>query len=209
MTAVDFAWSKPPATVLKQYGVTVVICYVGPPGWGKTITQAQFSAYVNAGIAVALVFESGADDAAGGYAAGAANARLALANIPHPVYGNSRPIYFAEDSNIVPATREAYWQGINSVIPSALVGDYGEGDLNQLLHDAGLSSWHWLSGSTSYPGSSGPRPITNIWQRVGNPIPGYDTDPDDLLTEDVGQYPAPNAPAPSSSPNRSLILLGG
>jgi hypothetical protein len=111
------------------------------------------------------------------------------------VFGVTRPIYFAEDTEVTPATRDAYWQGIDEVIPPAQVGDYAEGDLNQLLHDLGYSSWHWLSGSTSFPGSAAPRPITNIWQKVGNPIPGYDTDPDDLLTVDVGQYPAPEGSA--------------
>ena len=210
MTAIDYAWGAPPVSVLKQYGVTAVGRYVGPQAWGKTDTPRELLSLAAAGIGTWLVFEEVANDSTGGYAAGRANAQLALASAPHPSFGTSRPLYFAVDAAINPQTAVPYFQGVNSVIDPAWVGDYGEGDLNQLLHDLGLSTWHWLSGSTSYPGSSGPRPITNIWQRVGNPIPGYSTDPDDLLTVDVGQYPAPfPVPDPIPTTNRSLLLLVG
>lgn len=83
MTAVDFAWSPPPISVLQQYGVVAVGRYVGPASWGKTIQQPEFDAYMVAGIAVWLVFEEGGNDAMGGFNAGMYNARLALSCVPH------------------------------------------------------------------------------------------------------------------------------
>ena len=191
MSAIDYAWARPPLTFLKSLGIATVGRYVGPSGWGKTITTSEAQALNSAGLAYWLVFENGANDASGGFNAGQSNARLALQNIPDAVFGFTRPIYFAEDTSIVPSACVPYWQGICSVISAAMVGVYGEGALCQLLYDQGLASWFWQSASTSFPGNQTTLPITHIQQGVGNPVPNFDTDPDVLMKLDVGQFPSP------------------
>jgi hypothetical protein len=194
---IDFAWARPPISLLQSLGVTAVGRYVGPASWGKTITQGEFDAYMAAGIAVWLVFEAGADDAVGGANAGTANmTQLVLPNLPNG-WGN-RPIYVAEDTSVDPndPNRLGYFRGCAAVLGPARLGSYAEGGLCQVLHDEGIAQWFWQSASTSYPGNAHPLPISHIQQGVGAPVPGFDTDPNTALQADFGQCPAPGGPSP-------------
>jgi hypothetical protein len=99
------------------------------------------------------------------------------------------PVYFAVDRDLQdPTTALPYFEGIASVRPPATNGDYGEGALCQLLHDRGLTAYHWQSESTAFPGNTTTLPITNIQQVFDQqPLPG--TDLDILCKPDFGQWP--------------------
>lgn len=196
--AVDFSDARPSAASLKAAGVSIVIRYL--TGSGKAITKPELQEYLDNGIAVAFVFEVGANDAAGGFAAGAAHAQQALAalkalGVPDPTV----PVYFAVDTSVAPASAVPYFQGVNSVLSMWRTGDYGEGALCQLLETDGLSKWHWQSESTSFPGNATTLSITHLQQRFNaSPVPG--TDLDVICKADVGQFPRPVGPKPAPIP---------
>jgi hypothetical protein len=196
--AVDFSDARPTTAELRQNNVVLVIRYLTGSG-GKAITLGELQSYRAVGIVLCFVFEIGATDAAGGEAAGVANAQAALAALA--ALGISDvPVYFAVDESIAPSAAVPYFQGINSVIPYTLTGVYGEGALCTLLKQDGLAAWFWQSESTSFPGNATVLPISHLQQKFNvSPIPG--TDLDAILKADVGQWPRPTpAPAPTPTP---------
>src|SRR5436309_16115618 len=75
----DYSGGRPTAAALKSAGFGGVIRYVGMGGSGKRITAAEYRELVAGGIQVLLVTESQVTDAWGGYNAGVANAKTAVA----------------------------------------------------------------------------------------------------------------------------------
>ena len=73
---VDFAWSKPTVAQLQSWGAVAVGMYVSHDP-AKNADLTLVSEYAAAGIKTFLFFEDYADRAAGGYAAGTADARFA------------------------------------------------------------------------------------------------------------------------------------
>lgn len=176
MTAVDYSFARPTVAQLKAAEVTLVLRYVGPTSWGKTITQAEYNALVAAGFTVELVFEESTNDSAGGFAAGVANAHVALEWAPA---GYSGPIYFACDESLEgPALALAvqYIAGASSVLGPTRTGDYGEGDLLEATAAAGTADHHWQSASSSFPGSSSTTSVTDVQQGGAGPVAGTDAD---------------------------------
>lgn len=198
MSAVDYSFTKPTIAQLVAAGIKYVGRYVGPPSWGKTITQTEYDSLVAAGIEPWLVFEVGANDAAGGFGAGQVNGRTALAYVPQ---GYTGPIWVAADEEIVPGTSLwtsalAYVQGFSSVVGAERTGVYGEGALCQACIDSGTALvGGWQSASTSFPGNSTTLPSTWIQQGLSGPLPG--TDADTILHP---LFPAPAPPTPTEAP---------
>jgi hypothetical protein len=177
VSAIDYAFQKPTTAELLAKGVTDVFRYVGPPEWGKTITQAEFNELIAAGIHVWLVFERGADDSSGGEVGGRANASLALQCVPD---GYEGPIWFACDEGLEGAalvTAISYIRGASAVMGGPTrTGAYGEGALLQITKDQGLTNYLWQSASTSFPGNATTLPITQVQQGLDGPLPGTDAD---------------------------------
>jgi len=176
MTAVDYAFEKPTVAQLLNAGITDAFRYTGPPGWVKTITQAEYDELTGAGIRVWLVFEYGANDSAGGFNAGVANAHTAVQYAPT---GYSGPIFFACDEDLrgtALASAVQYIRGASTAIGAGRTGDYGPGALCQATHDAGYATYHWQSASTSFNGNGSTLPITNVQQGGAGPLPGTDLD---------------------------------
>ena len=163
---------------LKAHNVTDVFRYAGPPGWGKTIMQAEYDMLIAAGIRVYVVFEQGTNDSAGGFGGGVSNARLALSWLPVG-YPGDYPIFMAADENLIgPAlvTAVDYIHGASTVLGPQRTGDYGPGALCQATHDAGWATKHWQSASTSFNGNAHALPITQVQQGLAGPLPGTDLD---------------------------------
>jgi hypothetical protein len=204
--AVDFSFARPTIAELQAAEVEIVIRYL--TGQGKAISVAELDEYLAAGIAVCFVFEVAVDDVAGGSAAGAAHATQAKEAVSALGIGPC-PIYFAVDESIDPATAVPYFQGINTVLPASLVGDYGEGALCELLEADGLATYHWQSESTSFPGNTATLPITAL-QQTFNSSPIADTDRDVICKPDAGQWPRPTStptPPPVPSPGGSSMAV--
>lgn len=199
MTAVDYSFSRPSIESLKAAGATAVGRYVGPSGWGKTITQAEYDALVAAGIEVFLVFEENADDASGGYNAGVTNAQLAAQWVPQ---GYTLPVWAAADTDYQPGppldTANEYVHGFSTVFGPSRTGVYGEG---ALIDAAKASGWAlaggWQSSSSSFPGNATTSPNTSVQQGFDGPVPG--TDADTIVRPLIGSpIPTPSSPSEGS-----------
>jgi hypothetical protein len=187
--AVDYSFARPSVASLRAAGVTDVFRYVGPPAWGKTITQAEYDELTGAGLRVWLVFEAGSTDAQGGENAGVANAHLALRYVPS---GYAGPLWIAVDEAIDPNVALPYVRGFAGPVGAERTGVYGEGALIVLAHDAGVAlAPGWQSASTSFPGNATVSADTGIVQQLGAPLPG--TDGDSIVRPLI---PAPNEPPP-------------
>ena len=199
LVGTDYSFAHPNPDELVSAGVKVVFRYVGPPEWGKCITQVEYDVLRSKGIAVLLVFEATATDGASALQGGEANARLALQHAPK---GYTGPIIMACDtelygSDLVRAV--LYLQGASRVLGASHTGVYGEGALLAATRAAGATSYHWLSGSTSFPGwlAVAQSKWVDAIQRVGG-VPGLtiSNDRDDVLRLPGG--------APSPKPPRDL-----
>lgn len=196
VSGVDYSWARPTVASLQAAGVTWVGRYLGPPSWGKTITQPEYDALVGAGIEVGLVFENGPDDWQGGENAGVANAHLALQYVPT---GYAGPIWCAVDTAVDPPAAIPYVRGFAAAIGSpGRTGVYGEGGLIVLAHDLGIATAPgWQSASTSFPGNAATTPDTGIQQGLGGPVAGTDAD---TVVGPLAATPAPTPPAPTPAP---------
>ena len=118
--AVDYAWARPSLDVLWDAGVRTVGRYIGPPGWGKTMEQAEYDALVAkfGRDNIFGVFEIGNDDSSGGFDAGVANAKTALQYLPAG-YPEDMAIFLAADEELEGAALDAaveYFHGASTVI---------------------------------------------------------------------------------------------
>jgi hypothetical protein len=187
--AVDCSQSHPPAQVLIQAGVKAVICKLNGP---NAVTAQIVQEYRAAGLVLGFYYENQADDVKNGFAGGqlvAAEASGLLVPLIGANAATEQPIYFADDQNDNWTAAVGYFVGINRVLHWSLVGAYGDGNTIAGLGAAGLITYKWQSGSSSYQGSGTTVPGCHIQQLVG-PSPAG-TDPDQLLQPDVGQFPRP------------------
>jgi peptidoglycan hydrolase-like protein with peptidoglycan-binding domain len=199
--ALDFATARPTVAQLEAADVVAVLRYISGP---FAISAAELATYRSAGIVVGFVSEHLATDVEGGFAAGKAHAQADLialralsatlaADFPavEPLDPQSQPVYYAADQSLPsPSVAVPYYLGVNSVIPPAFTGAYGEGALLILLKADRLASWFWQSESTSFDNNATTLPISNLRQFFNrSPIPG--TDFDEILTADFGQFPRP------------------
>lgn len=188
ISGADYSWARPTLTALWNAGVRVVFRYVGPPTWGKTITQAEYNALIAARFQVLLCFEQGATDFRGGAAGGEANATLALGYLPS---GYTGPIYMAVDTEVSAATLPLavqYIGGAASVLTPARTGVYGEGAVLVGCKNANVATHFWLSGSTSFPGYATGTAIATAVQGDTPVMPTVDSD--------VVRVADPPAPSP-------------
>lgn len=189
-TGVDYSSARYTAAELKARGIAAVGRYLT----GQfAISPVELAELVMGGILVWFIFEDGTSDYAGGVPQGRGDATLAnmaLANLGIP---SSQPVYFTVDTDVAnPEAAVPYFQGIAALRPPATNGDYGEGALAALLAQLGLTAYHWQSESTSFPGNASTLEIADLQQEL-NGAPLANTDLDDILKTDFGQYPRPTA----------------
>ena len=206
MTAVDFSFERPGAQALKDAGVVAVGRYL--TGAGKAIDGPELQSYLALGIVVWFVFENTATDDQGGAQGGVQNATAASQALQALGLPVGCPVYFAVDRDLQnPADALPYFEGIASVRSPSTNGDYGEGALCQLLQDRDLTTYHWQSESTSFPGNTVTLPITHL-QQVYNQQPRPGTDLDIILKPDFGQWPRPTPPVPPIGADVEIALWG-
>lgn len=120
---VDVAWSKPTAAAVKAAGYKGVIGYISHDS-GKDLGAKQAKAYVKAGLAVALVFETTATEAEHNAATGAADCRYAEKRAKAMGYPAAAPIFYAVDEDVPAAKVDDYFDGVASAATYA-AGPYG------------------------------------------------------------------------------------
>jgi hypothetical protein len=157
---VDFSYARPGGAALVAAGKHFVVRYIRP-GDGRSLTTAEIADYRAHGLAICLVFESTANRALSGKAAGAADAISAQSNAAALGIPTTVSIYFAVDFDAAASQYvaiDAYLQGAASVIGLARTGIYGHAALMAHCQSVKTASRFWQ---------------TYAWSR-GTVFPGYD-----------------------------------
>lgn len=178
---VDYAWGKPPFDEFVKQGFTFAMRYISHDP-AKDLTVAERDELWSRGIGVGLVFESTADRAKAGKAAGVADATYAAQRTRDLGVPNI-PLYFAVDYDVPdddpkdPNTSQFaraklgpiadYFDGVNSVLGLGRIGGYGGYWAVKRLFDAGLISYGWQTYAWS-GGQLDPRTHIQQWKNGVN-----------------------------------------
>ena len=141
---VDYSWARPGGAALAAAGKAFAVRYLSAGG-GKGLTNGELADLHAHGIAVPFVYESGGQEALGGFAAGVASATAAQAEAV-ALGAAGQPIYFATDWDVTTgeyAAVDAYLAGAASVIGAGRVGLYGHADLMDHARTGGHAAWLW------------------------------------------------------------------
>ena len=151
---VDLSFARPGGKAIAAAGKRFVVRYVPYPGDnGKGLTRAEIADYHAHGLAIALVFESGAQRARHGRPAGVADAKTARAAIRALGMPATQPVYFAVDWDATPDEQgaiDAYLRGAASVLGAGRVGVYGGYRLIRRCKASGTAAWLWQTYAWSY-----------------------------------------------------------
>lgn len=203
-TCVDYAWGRPGGAALKAHGVTRVMRYLSLDPT-KNLTRSEALDLAAHGVAVGVVWETTAQRALAGHAAGAGDAALALAQAHACGMPAGKPIYGAVDFDATPANQtqiDEYFKGWNTVVPAARTGVYGGYWTVSRTMQAGLARFGWQttawSGGQWWTGAL-------LQQRGGNvSINGVDCDNNTVLGDVGTWFPVGSAPAPTPVPPPTL-----
>lgn len=198
MEGIDYAFgSGTTAAQVKSAGKGFVFRYLSG-GSAKDITRAELQNLTAAGIAVGLVWETGASRMCSGAAAGKADAQAADSQV-RGLGCAGIPVYFAADWDATPAQQgaiNAYLDAAAGVIGRARVGVYGSYYVVKRCFDAGKVAYGWQTYAWS-GGQWEPRAHVQQYRndvRVGG-IPAQ-VDLDRSMKADFGQWPRPGGAAP-------------
>jgi hypothetical protein len=145
---VDYPWTKPAPTALRDAGVSFVMRYLSNDA-SKNLSRSEAAALAAVGIWCGVVWETTAGRALAGYAAGAEDAKAALKQAAACGMPPARPVYFAVDTDTSWARVRAYFEGVRSVLPVQRVGVYGGLQVIQGAADSGLVTWLWQTRAWS------------------------------------------------------------
>jgi hypothetical protein len=184
----DYAWAHPDPAGFAAWGARFACRYLSPdPSKNLSLVEAQqLAAY---GIACVANFESTATEAENGAAAGAADARMALAQATAAGMPAGRPIYFSVDEGTTVGPHiTAYFQGVASVLPHSQIGVYGGFAVVKGCLDEQLVTWAWQTFAWSgTPTQWDPRAQLRQVQNSVT-VAGASVDIDHAMTADYGQW---------------------
>lgn len=209
LKACDIAWNKPSGAALAADGFQVASLYVGQDNTGKNMNATVVADYHAHGVAVITNFEYGAQQMLGGATQGHTDAVLGLSQARGCGMPGGRPIYFSADWAATPDQVTSfvipYLVAARAVLGAANVGVYGSYTTVSTVHAywavhfPGEKIWLWQTAAWS-KNSLGDLQVfspIDLFQDGATTIVGGVTVDDDLPeTTDVGQWPAPPAPAP-------------
>lgn len=197
---VDYSYGRVGGTNISHARAVAEAGFVGairylcwPDGSIKQITRAELEALWAFNLSVGFVWETTADRASRGFAAGHADAveanhQMSALGVPGHV-----PIYYAVDFDARPEQVRSYFEGALSVASGAPVGVYGSYRVIEGLAD--LTDWLWQCAAWSGNGSGTGGSIQGrrlsehavLFQRVGYVL-GETCDVNDVLAPDWGGY---------------------
>lgn len=185
ISGVDYPWSHPGGAALRAAGKQFAARYLSHDAT-KNITRAEADDLAAHGIWAVVVWETTANRAGAGRAAGIADAQTAVQQAAAAGMPASRPIYFAVDYDASPSAVVAYFQGVASVVGLARTGVYGGYRVVEYLLDHRLATWAWQtaawSGGLWDARAVIRQPATTIR------INGVDCDIDTAQAADYGQW---------------------
>jgi len=194
---IDYAWHHRVDTdALRENGATFVVRYVSHDET-KNLSAAEAQLLSDAGLDLAVVWESTACRARDGRAAGAVDARAAASQAKACGMPSNRPVYFAVDFDAgdpdLPLVVD-YLHGAATVLGTTRVGVYGGYRVVGHCLDRAVARFAWQT----YAWSAGRRdPRAQLFQhRNGVVIGGLSCDRDTAFAADFGQWRAHTAKAP-------------
>lgn len=141
----DYVAGPTPAQ-LKAAGIKFVFRYLSTPGNPKNLTKAEAKALLAAGIEIGLVFETTANRALSGAAAGKADAKSAAAQAAALGVPATTAIYFAVDTGAAGSELKAvvaYIRAAAAVLGAARTGVYGGLGAVKACLDAKVCKFAW------------------------------------------------------------------
>ena len=183
---IDYAWGGPPSPqALRSAGVKFVGRYFSfDPG--KNVNAAEYRRLTALGIGCVVVWETTADRALAGEAAGQSDAHNAESQRVRCGMPASQPIHFAVDFEAAGPDVEAYFRGVHAVLKDR-AGVYGGYEVVKHLFDTGLVGHGWQTYAWS-GGQWDPRALVRQYSN-GHVLGGVSCDYDWKL--DVPKPPAP------------------
>lgn len=142
---VDYAWSHPGGKALQAAKKRFACRYLSKDAT-KNLTRPEADDLAEHDVSCVVVWETVANRALGGRAAGISDAHAALTQATAAGMPSGRPIFFAVDWNATEAQQaaiDAYFGGVISVLGLARTGGYGGYWVIKRLFDAGLITFGW------------------------------------------------------------------
>ncbi|RJQ68072.1 DUF1906 domain-containing protein [Pseudonocardiaceae bacterium YIM PH 21723] len=178
MQGLDYSAGRIPGPAIHAAGYDFAMRYLWFPGQRNSyLTADEAHDLLAAGVAIGLIFESTADRAAEGYAAGAEDGHTIAGQLATVGAPANAAVYCTVDFDATPAQQpsiNAYFQGVASILGRARLGAYGGyWPLSRLL-DAGLVSYAWQTAAWS---GNNIENRAHLYQRVGSVnVAGIDCD---------------------------------
>lgn len=194
---VDYAWSHPGGAALKAAGKKFACRYLSGDS-SKNLTKTESADLAAHGLSSVVVWESTANRALAGKAAGETDAKAAQKQATAAGMPGTRPIYFAVDFDATAGQQtaiNAYLDGAASVIGRARVGIYGGYYPVKRALDAGKATWAWQTIAWS-GGQWDAR--AHIRQGAQKTINGVGCDLNTGMLSDYGQWTPDTAPKPDA-----------
>jgi hypothetical protein len=192
---VDYSSGRPGGKALAAAGMRFAARYLSHTE-KKNLTRSEATDLAEHGVSVVVVWETTAQRASAGRAAGAADAREAAAQAAACGQPRTRPIYFAVDYDAAPSAVVAYFQGVASVIGLPRTGVYGGYRVVDYLLDHRLASWAWQTVAWSGGRWDQRAHIRQYASTVR--INGVTCDHDTAMQTDFGQW------SPGITPTRDV-----
>lgn len=200
---VDYAWGRPGPVALKAAGVRFACRYLSHDTTGKNLTRSEAEILSASGISLVVVWETTAQRPLAGRAAGAQDAKDAMAQARGCGMPEDRPIYFAADWDASEAQQgliNAYLDGAASVLGRDRVGLYGGYWPVKRAFDAGKIAYGWQT----YAWSGGRWDSRAQLQQYSNDerINGVGLDFDRAVADDYGQWKVGETPMALSADDK-------
>lgn len=201
----DYAWAgalRP--DVWKADGYSFVCRYLSHTP-SKDIGLSEARMLSAAGLDIVLVWETSANRAGQGAAAGTTDARDANTRAAALEMPPDRPLYFAVDFEATVAQVAGYFAGIRAVLPVARIGAYGSYRVVKGLFDSGAIAWGWQTSAWSY-GKWEPR--AHLQQYAYDYIGGglSQADKNRAMYADFGQWRI-GQPTPQPRPEEDTVNI--
>lgn len=198
---VDYSYGRPGGAALAKAGIKFACRYLSHTA-GKNLSRAEAADLAAHGVSCVVVWETTAQRAGAGRAAGIEDAKEAAAQAKTCGQPASRPIYFAVDYDADPAAVEPYFQGVASVLGFARTAGYGGYRVIKYLLDRKRISWAWQTAAWSGGRWDSRAHIRQYASTVR--IGGVSCDKDSAMTADYGQWTPGEAPAQSKEDDMPL-----
>ncbi|MGH3499751.1 MAG: DUF1906 domain-containing protein [Nocardioidaceae bacterium] len=199
------AVTNPSTPALHAAGVKFVCRYLAHSSW-KRLTRAEVRQLRQANIAIVTVFESTADRAKDGYAAGVADARTSRAQLSNLGAPHAAPVFFAVDFDASSHDQigiNHYLDGAASVLGRRWVGIYGGYWPVHRALNSGKVTFAWQTYAWS-GGRWDPRAKLRQYSN-GHTLGGIGVDYDHATAHAYGQWGDPKPPPAPKDPLEEIM----